>query len=423
MRSMAQSEVAAWAASGAMALTGRPDGPPLAAPAGVAGSARAAAARVAAATAALGSRVELDGPALLGERAALTGMSRQGSVSVGSAARFERTADGWVVLNLPRPDDVAALPALLEHPVDRGAWTEVRGLLASRSAAQLVDRGRLLGLAVARPDEVAPAPTPARELSTGAARSRSARPLVVDLTSLWAGPLAGSILADAGARVIKVEGRHRPDGARLGPAAFFDLVNAGKETLAVDFGSRADVRLLRGLIASADLVIEASRPRAMDQIGIDPGLMATQAATSWLSITGHGRTTDPDRVGFGDDAAVAGGLWVDDGDGPVFVADAVADPLTGLTAAALGAELLVADRAAVVETPLSLVAAWAAGPAVEAVVKPASVDHEWEVATPDDRITVAAPHARASRGRAEPFDAHGSALRAEFSSETVPDVP
>ena len=54
----------------------------------------------------------------------------------------------------------------------------------------------------------------------------------------------------------------------------------------------------------------------------------------------YGRTGDAAlRVGFGDDTAVAGGLWLG-GDPPNFVADAVADPITGLTAAALGARLV-----------------------------------------------------------------------------------
>ncbi len=411
---MAESEVSVWAASGAMALTGRPDGPPLVAPAGLVSAVASAAASVAAKTAHFGKAVHLDGPALLGERAALAGMTRQGAVSVGGAARFERAADGWVVLNLPRHDDIAALPALLEAEVRPQDWRSVSALIASRSAAELVDRGRLLGLAVARPDERRPSAVPGRELARGSARSAGGQPLVVDLTSLWAGPLAGSILAAAGARVIKVEGRNRLDGARLGPAPFFDLMNSGKEMLAVDFVDGDDIRLLRRIIAAADLVIEASRPRAMEQIGIYPTTVVADSSTSWLSITGHGRTDEPDRVGFGDDAAVAGGLWIDGPLGPAFVADAVADPLTGLVAAALGAELLAADRAAVVETPLSQVASWAPRAGASASVQ-TGADGGWQVVAPEGQVSVAAPRARVPTEAAAPFDAHGSALRNEFA--------
>ena len=47
-------------------------------------------------------------------------------------------------------------------------------------------------------------------------------------------------------------------------------MNSGKEMLAVDFVDGDDIRLLRRIIAAADLVIEASRPRAVEQIGIYP---------------------------------------------------------------------------------------------------------------------------------------------------------
>ena len=411
---MADSDVARWAASGAMALTGRPDGPPLVSPAGVVDAAVSAAQSVATATGRVGTVVRLDGPALLGERAALAGMERQGSVSVGGAARFERAADGWIVLNLPRHDDIAALPALLEADIDPQDWCGVSERIASRSAADLVDRGRLLGVAIARPDERRRVDGPDRVLLDGPARSVNIRPLVIDLTSLWAGPLAGSILAAAGARVIKIEGRDRPDGARLGPASFFDLMNSGKEMLALDLRDRADVHLLHRMIGAADLVIEGSRPRAMEQIGIEPAQVVTDAATSWLSITGHGRVEAPERVGFGDDAAVAGGIWVDEQDGPLFVADAVADPLTGLVAGALGAELLAADRAALVEAPLSQVAAWARRPSVTAPVH-ATPDRGWHVVAPEGVVAVSPPSARMARRRAAPLDAHGPALREEFA--------
>ena len=411
---MADSDVARWAASGAMALTGRPDGPPLVAPAGVVDAAVSAAQSVATATGRVGTVVRLDGPALLGERAALAGMERQGSVSVGGAARFERAADGWIVLNLPRHDDIAALPALLEADIDPQDWCGVSERIASRSAADLVDRGRLLGVAIARPDERRRVDGPDRVLLDGPARSVNIRPLVIDLTSLWAGPLAGSILAAAGARVIKIEGRDRPDGARLGPASFFDLMNSGKEMLALDLRDRADVHLLHRMIGAADLVIEGSRPRAMEQIGIEPAQVVTDAATSWLSITGHGRVEAPERVGFGDDAAVAGGIWVDEQDGPLFVADAFADPLTGLVAGALGAELLAADRAALVEAPLSQVAAWARRPSVTAPVH-ATPDRGWHVVAPEGVVAVSPPSARMARRRAAPLDAHGPALREEFA--------
>jgi hypothetical protein len=66
-------------------------------------------------------------------------------------------------------------------------------------------------------------------------------------------------------------------------------------------------------------------------------------------------------VGFGDDAAAAGGLVAPTTRGPVFVADAVADPLTGMAAAA-AARLALRDGGRwLLDVPLSRVAAWVAG--------------------------------------------------------------
>ncbi|WP_262402092.1 CoA transferase, partial [Actinomadura sp. CNU-125] len=86
---------------------------------------------------------------------------------------------------------------------------------------------------------------------------------------------------------------------------------------------------------SADIVIEASRPRALARFGLDASA-AVAAGTTWVSIGAYGR--DADRVGFGDDVAAACGLVRREPDGtPLFCGDAIADPITGLTAAALAA--------------------------------------------------------------------------------------
>ena len=98
---------------------------------------------------------------------------------------------------------------------------------------------------------------------------RVAGALVVDLSSLWAGPLCAQLLTAAGARTVKVESTSRPDGARRGPAPFYDLLHAGQDSVALDFRDHRDVDRLRTLLAAADIVIEASRPRALAQLGID----------------------------------------------------------------------------------------------------------------------------------------------------------
>ena len=84
---------------------------------------------------------------------------------------------------------------------------------------------------------------------------------------MWAGPLCGQLLARAGATVVKVESARRPDGTRAGAPAFFDWMNAGKLSYAVDFDERPE---LRELLAVADVVIEGSRPAALQRRGLGP---------------------------------------------------------------------------------------------------------------------------------------------------------
>src|SRR5690606_11106905 len=137
----------------------------------------------------------------------------------------------------------------------------------------------------------------------------------------------------AGARVIKVETPVRPDGARRGDPEFYRLLHGGHESVALDPGDDKQRRALHDLVESADIVIEASRPRALAGVGLEAAEFVDSGGT-WVSITAHGRESN--RIGFGDDIAATAGLVARfGGDTPLFVGDAIADPLTGLTAAVL----------------------------------------------------------------------------------------
>jgi crotonobetainyl-CoA:carnitine CoA-transferase CaiB-like acyl-CoA transferase len=86
------------------------------------------------------------------------------------------------------------------------------------------------------------------------------------------------------------------------------------------------------------MVIEAARPRALRQLGIDADAIVRQVpGLVWTTITGHGVIGDAaDWVGFGDDCGVAGGLSaaLRSATGRIgFVGDAIADPATGIAAA------------------------------------------------------------------------------------------
>jgi len=103
-----------------MALTGPAPGPPALAPGAPASAIAGALAVFELLSLARGARDQpparsglgLPGPSLLGERAALAGLSRQAPRSVGGAFRALRAADGWLGLSLARPDDFGLLPAL-----------------------------------------------------------------------------------------------------------------------------------------------------------------------------------------------------------------------------------------------------------------------------------------------------------------------
>lgn len=330
-----------WARSGMMMLTGDA----AAAPQMCAAPLTAMADGALAALASLAPQADfsmLDGAQLLAERAALAGFVRAGSRSAGGACRLLQAADGTLAISLVRDDDWSLLPAWLE--CDAQDWADIEAAVRMRNTEPLVARGRELGLALGASVAPATAAVPWCRIDAGApwtaAAPMSARaaPRVIDLSSLWAGPLCTHLLQRCGADVIKVESTSRPDGARRGAPAFFDLLNAGKRSVAFDLRSPRGRAQLRALIEQADIVIEASRPRALRQMGIDAqALLQKRPRLSWISISAHGRTEPQAQwIGYGDDAAVAAGLSALQqracGE-TMFVGDAIADPLTGIHAA------------------------------------------------------------------------------------------
>lgn len=281
----------------------------------------------------------LTGPQMLGERAALNGFRVPGRRSTGGGCRLYGTRDSHVALTLARADDRDLLPALFgDATVDRDS--EIDRRFAQVDSAQIVAQGRLLGLAIAAIDErpASPACIIAQE---GSARpDRDAPPLVIDLSALWAGPLAGHLLGLAGATVVKVESRNRPDRMREGDPALFARLNQHKANVAVDLRDAADRAALIALIHRADMVIAAARPRALAQLGIDAdALVRAVPGLVWVTITGHGQAGEAGNwIGFGDDCSVAGGLSAAllAASGRIgFGGDACADPLTGIHAARL----------------------------------------------------------------------------------------
>jgi crotonobetainyl-CoA:carnitine CoA-transferase CaiB-like acyl-CoA transferase len=338
-----------WAASGAMVLTGHRNSAPIMCPVPLASCADGTLLALQAITDVAEGRLPR-GAELMSERAALAGLMRNGSIAAGGACRLLDCADARIALTLARQHDWAALPAWLEDDrlgaqvTGEAGWESVAAAVAGRPVATLVERGRWLSLAVAndRLEIDPPSGWYAIDCENRTARPRGRQqPLVVDLSALWAGPLCTHLFGLLGAQVIKIESMARPDGARTGTAAFYDLLNHGKASVALDFGSSRDLDFLRDLLARADIVVESSRPRALQQLGIDSAeFCAGGFSLTWLSLTAHGREPPQDGwIGFGDDTAVAAGLATvmrrATGE-TLFCADAIADPLAGVHAALVG---------------------------------------------------------------------------------------
>ena len=349
-----------WGGSGLAHLTGLPDGAPDFSRAGVLDRAQ----RVAAVT---GERLgipvaaAIDAGGLLAGRAGLLGLNRGGQVSAGAATRLLAALDGWCAITLSRPDDVAAVPALVQadelqaEDAPGDPWPALARWVAAREVSAVTERAALLDIPAAGLGEVAAAAPWIRSMASRAPGRGVAGLVVADLSSMWAGPLCGQLLARAGATVVKVESPQRPDGTRQGNRAFFDWINADKLSYCVDFDTHAAE--LRGLLDVADIVIEGSRPAALARRRLGPDDIEPRPGRIWLRINGYDHPYDNPRPAFGDDAAVAGGLVGTSTAGPVFCGDAIADPLSGLEAAAAVTESLARGGGELIGVSMAAVAA------------------------------------------------------------------
>ncbi len=393
-----------WAGCGAMHLTGDPGGPPLLPP-NCAGPAVDGAL----------ARFGLDA-CVLGERAALLDLRRAGVRSCGGSSMLLPAADGWVVVSLARDDDVASVPAVFElddGPGCAATWEVVAREVVVRPATEVAERLRALGVPGGRVGEPC-APFAVR----GAARPSGGRPrpipapFVVDLSALWAGPLAAGCLGRLWGEVVKVEDLRRPDGARLGHAGFFDLLNQAKRSVALDLGTADGRSALDRLVARADVVVTSSRHRALTQLGLDPErFLASGSDKVWVAITGHG--WDDDRVGFGDDAAASAGLvgWHPDDGRPRFAADAVADPIAGALAAHAAAEAWERGGRWFVDASLAGAAASVRGEEGGPAIAAEGTEDGWAL---PDGTPVMPPSSRTAGGRARPLGADTTAVLAEL---------
>jgi CoA:oxalate CoA-transferase len=119
---------------------------------------------------------------------------------------------------------------------------------------------------------------------------------VLDLTTTIAGPHCTRLLADLGARVVKIES---PDGdlmrtrppLRDGASSYFGQLNAGKKSVVLDLKQPAAVEIVKRLAGMTDVLVENYRPGVMQRLGLDyPALAAVQPALIYCAISGYGQS-------------------------------------------------------------------------------------------------------------------------------------
>ncbi len=162
---------------------------------------------------------------------------------------------------------------------------------------------------------------------------------VLDFGQVYNGPYCGFLLAQAGARVIKVESlvgeTLRARGAKS-PASYpFALLNTNKECITLNIQSEDGQALLKRLAAEVDVVFENFAPGTMDKYGIGATeLRAANQRLIYASSTGYGVAAGPYREYLGMDItlqAITGVMSVtgEDGGPPLKTAAAFADFIAG----------------------------------------------------------------------------------------------
>jgi len=183
-----------------------------------------------------------------------------------------------------------------------------------------------------------------------AAESRSIGPLaglkVIDLTHVMAGPTCTLMLADMGADVIKVE--KVPDGddsrhmvpPKVGDeTAAFMMMNRNKRGIVIDLKSESGKKILRRLIAGADVLVENFAPDVMERLGFGyAALQREHPALIYCSLSGFGRTGPyAHRRGFDLVAQAMSGIMSFTGERPDGPPVKCGPPLSDITAGILAA--------------------------------------------------------------------------------------
>ncbi|HUN49689.1 MAG TPA: CaiB/BaiF CoA-transferase family protein [Candidatus Sulfotelmatobacter sp.] len=204
---------------------------------------------------------------------------------------------------------------------------------------------------------------PERNSQTDATKPGAERPrgplagiTVIDLSRILAGPYCTHLMAELGARVIKVETPGKGDDAREygpfreGKSTYFASVNRGKESIALDLKAPADKRIFEALLGRADVLVENFRPGTMEKLGYGwEALHQRYPRLIYAAASGFGHTGpfanhpayDMVVQGLGGIMSITG----EPGRPPVRVGTSIGDIGSGLYAAiAVNAALLHRER-------------------------------------------------------------------------------
>ena len=173
---------------------------------------------------------------------------------------------------------------------------------------------------------------------------------IIELTSTVSGPIAGMILGDQGADIVKIEPPMTGDLARFmgdrrnGMSAMFATLNRNKRSVVLDMKHEVDKEIFLQLVATADVLIENYRPGVTRKLGIDyQTLRSHNPGLVYASVSGYGQSGPYQHKRVYDPLiqATAGAAAEQHGERPENIRTVIFDKITGYTAAqAITAALL-----------------------------------------------------------------------------------
>ena len=122
--------------------------------------------------------------------------------------------------------------------------------------------------------------------------------IVIDFTQAFSGPFATMMMADNGARVIKIEQTGKGDMLRdAGPfdknhnSLYFSSGNRGKESIELNLKNNKDIKLVKSIIKKADILAENFRPGVLDKLGLSyEEVRSINPDIIYTSVSGFGHS-------------------------------------------------------------------------------------------------------------------------------------